>query len=160
MKGKLHQLISVYANWVIQNYRLIEQVNSANPSLKIVKCPLLDQNENMTFTVQLSGKNLFTKISAIELFKNKSIFENFSEEDQQKIVDFLPQQPNTILQKVLTRTYDRFAKQVYFTIKPTLSNKVELLSAPEIIAKFKDLKGFATQDALLIGIELGKAWAN
>lgn len=159
MKGKLHHAVSMYASWFAQNYSLIARINASVPSLRIISDEFSKDKNEIIFTVQLAGKNIFPKISASNLFNDQSLFLNFCEEDQQKIANALPKEKSRVLKKIVSRTYDRNTKQFLFSVESVINGKVEYLSAAEIAEKYNYLKNFDEKDCFLIGLEIGKLLA-
>lgn len=149
-----NNFIPIRIQKIFQYYQLIARINSA-PPLKIVAEEMKDR-ENTLFTVQLTGKNIFPKLSARELIDNNKIFSNFSDADKEKIRKATERRFFPISKKVLKRNFDPISKECIFAVKILDIEKIEFLSAREIINKFKDLKGFDEEDAFLIGLELGK----
>ena len=156
MPGKLTNFLVLYFNWFVQIYRIASKINASLPSIKIVSQKYRHETRETIFTVQLSGKNIFPKFSATELFNNKDIFSNFDDEDRQKIRNALPNTNRSVLRRIISRTFDQKTKQCFFTIAQTGVEKVEILTAIEILEKFSQLDWFDEEDSFLIDIELEK----
>lgn len=156
MKEKLGSFVLMYIRWIAQSYSLINRANSSLATLRIISEKSIEEKKETIFVIQLSGKNIFPKFRAIDLFDDKSLFLNFSELDKQKILQALPTKQSPILYRITSRTYDKHSKQFYFTIEFVNENKKENLTVSEIIQKFSRFAGFNEKDSFLIGLEIGK----
>lgn len=151
-----------YFDQIIKNYHLIQSINSSAASLKLVDYEIDENKKEILFRVQMTGKNLFPKISSRQILSDFSILKNFNKADEKTIGELLrnyhPSAFNIKTAHILAKTYDKKSKKFLFTVKTSQESQVliqnffieELLKCPHLIHSFDK------EDVFQIGFELGR----
>src|SRR3990167_10590347 len=110
MSGAVFNTISSYANWIVTQYRAIEQINAAMPALRLISEERDKKTNEIRLKIQITGKNIFPVIALKDL-KEPSLFDNFSKKDQAIIDQYLAAGRLQSPQRITARTYDRTTQQ-------------------------------------------------
>ena len=70
---------------IVNFFRLLWNINKNLPALKIIAQQPSKENNEIDFIIQVSGRNLFPKLSAAEIYNDKKLFNNFSMDDKKRI---------------------------------------------------------------------------
>lgn len=155
MSGAMLNTISSYANWIVTQYRAIEQINAAMPALRLIAEERDKKTGEIRLKIQITGKNIFPVI-ALEDLKEPSLFDNFSKKDQTIINHYLAKRSPQLPQRITARTYDRTKKQFTYTIEffDLELNVMKCKIIDDIALLQQEISQFGAEDILLIRSEL------
>lgn len=155
MSKKIFHTVFTYVNWVIANYHAISKINSIVPVLKLVSPQWDRKTGDVQFVVQVSGKNLFPKLSMLDFVQDPLLLDRFSKADQAVIGRFLSKYISSDIYRIAARTYDREKKRFILTIEliNQQSNEMKCINVKNIASLSKQIHLFDSEDAFLIGLE-------
>ena len=150
MYKKVLSILTAYVNWIKITYKAILEVNASVPNLRLVLHERDKKSGDVNFVIQISGKNIFPKLSLHDL-ASPSLLSNFSKKDQKIICSFLSRDDEKPEKRISARTYDRNKKQFIFTIQS--SDQKKNLTIDDLSHLMKDLHSFDKDDSTLISLE-------
>ncbi|WP_131784004.1 hypothetical protein [Legionella gresilensis] len=155
MRRQIFNQVSTYINIIKDSYKAIIKVNSTTPPLRLIFEEREDKKQDeLSFRIQVSGKNIFPVVPVKEL-SNPSIITNFSKEDQDIIRHYFSTGVGRVSKRIAARTYDREAKLFKYTIEFIDSNFiVRSMTVNSLASLAKQVYDFDNEDALLIKNEL------
>lgn len=153
MKHSILNALTNYTNWIISNYQTISKINSSTPILRLISIENEHTLNETFFIIQISGKNLFPKLTINDFIKDPSLIKNFNVRDQEKIQRFLPNYSFPVSYRITERTFDIELKQFIFTIEyHDQGRKIKKKYATDALnSLFKNIKHFDAEDAFLLG---------
>jgi hypothetical protein len=159
MSNRIIDVFSNYINWLVVNYQSISKLNSSTPPLKLISCEKNQTTGETQLVIQVSGKNLFPRISIQELAQDSSILKCFHAHDQVTIQKLLPKSNHPATHKIVARTYDRENNRIVFTIEYEDEKCIKRKAyTHDIYHLGKHIHLFDREDAFLIGLEMNKIY--
>lgn len=157
----------LYLKQMLNLYKLIQKVCSQSPTLKLIDCTIDPSTHQPSFIVQITGKNLFPKISSQDILQDPSLLPNFDKEDQKLIYSIIKNLHKVNATKysahIVSKTFDRLKKEFVFTLEEaSAKNSIvrrnytlnELAKAADCIAHLDN------NDKALIEFEISKTASN
>lgn len=157
MSNRILNTFSEYINWLVINYQSISKINSTVTALKLISVVRAENNEDIKLFVQVSGKNIFPKLSLQDIVNDPSILNCFPEVDRAVIQRLLPKSMHQATHRIVARSYNNKNDQVIYTIEYIDINKEKKRIYVHDVHKLaKHLHLFDREDAFLIGMEVSK----
>jgi hypothetical protein len=112
-------------------------------SLKIILQQPAKEGGDIHFIAQLMGKNLFPRLSATEIFQDKSLFNEFSEDDQKRIA-YAYEHKQLLPMETTTPSNQRLCK--LFSIEPERDSQKKIFKIEFLKDGIPHLKRLSTED--------------
>lgn len=162
--GKITRALKCIANF----WKVSMDMQEGIPALKIIIQEQSGKEDGIYFIVQMTGKNLFPKLSADEAFCDKQLFNSFSEEDKERIAyayknkKLLPMAAPTkqpeYLYKLFSVEPERESSKKIFKIEMVKDGipLLKRLSSDDIHTHKEMLNNFSQSDVYQLGFHTGQ----
>jgi hypothetical protein len=169
MKIKFNQLKAFgdYTVWLVKQYQALQQKTQKTYLYKIVDREICKKTNEELFLVQMTGKNVFLKMSPKEIAADDNMLQGFSPLDIRTITYFACKEhfetrqqkavepKRNILYRIVAQTFSRRQKKQMLVIEQT--HKVEVLttSVQTVSNNPEMIDGFSPRDAHQVGYAAG-----
>jgi hypothetical protein len=161
------KFIEKYLKQLKLKYNLIKKANGNAFPLRIIAQEVSQTNHDITYTVQITKKNLIFKLQATELFRDQKLLSAFSPYELLKFLNHPKKKasnktnlvifPCQAQYKLIAKNFDYLSQQTLFVVEITQNQEVthKKLSALEIVNNPLIFQKLHPQETYEIGFAIG-----